>query len=335
MEEQKTFKGFDKKLQCRGFQYEVGKEYEHSGDVECCVRGFHACENPLEVFEYYNPAKSRFCEVEQSGVLKKDNEGSKVASSKISIKCEIGLRGLIAAGVKFILEKIDWKNAKEGNTGDYSAATNTGDRSAATNTGNYSAATNTGDRSAATNTGNYSAATNTGDYSAATNTGDRSAATNTGNRSAATNTGDRSAATNTGWRSAATNTGDRSAATNTGWRSAATNTGDYSAATNTGDRSAATNTGNYSAATNTGDYSAATNTGRRSAAKVEGKDSIAIVTGYNSAAAGEVGCWLVLTERDDNYRITDVQAVRVDGETIKANVFYKLVDGKILETELE
>ena len=294
----KTFKGFDKKLQCRGFQYGVGKEYEHSGDVECCVRGFHACENPLEVFEYYNPAKSRFCEVEQSGVLKRDNEGGKVASSKISIKCEIGLRGLIDAGVKFILEKIDFKNAKKSNTGD---------KSAATNTGNYSAATNTGNKSAATNTGNCSAATNTGNYSAATNTGFCSAATNAGYCSAATNTGD---------------------------KSAATNTGDKSAATNTGNYSAATNTGFYSAATNTGFCSAATNTGDKSAAKVEGNDSIAIVTGKSSAAAGEVGCWLVLTERDTEYKIKDVQAVRVDGKTIKANVFYKLVDGKILETEL-
>ncbi|WP_454895287.1 hypothetical protein, partial [Alloprevotella tannerae] len=107
-----------------------------------------------------------------------------------------------------------------------------------------------------------------------------------------------------------------------------------SAATNTGDNSAATNTGDNSAATNTGDNSAATNTGNCSAAKVEGNDSIAIVTGKSSAAAGEVGCWLVLTERGTEYKIKDVQAVRVDGKTIKANVFYKLVDGKILETEL-
>ena len=235
MEKIKTYKGFDEELRCRGFQYKVGKEYDHSGDVECCKSGFHACENPLEVFEYYAPAKSRFCEVEQSGVLRRDDEGSKVASSKISLKCEIGLRGLIEAGVKFILEKIDFKNAKKSNTGNYSAATNTG-------------------------------------YC--------------------------SAATNTGYKSAATNTGDKSAATNTGYCSAATNTGNCSAA------------------------------------KVEGNDSIAIVTGKSSAAAGEVGCWLVLTERDTEYKIKDVQAVRVDGEAIKANVFYKLVDGKILETEL-
>ena len=179
-----NYKGFDKDLKCRGFQYEVGKEYEED-EVKVCQKGFHACENPLDVFSYYPPADSRYCEVEQSGELSKDGGDSKVASSKIKIGAEIGLSGLIRAGVKFILEKVDFKNAKESNTGYRSAATNTGDYSAATNTGNRSAATNTGYQSAATNTGDYSAATNTGNRSAATNTGDYSAATVEGRNSVA------------------------------------------------------------------------------------------------------------------------------------------------------
>ena len=173
---------------------------------------------------------------------------------------------------------------------------------------------NTGNRSAATNTGYYSAATNTGDYSAATNTGYYSAATNTGDYSAATNTGDYSAATNTGYRSAATNTGNRSAATNTGNRSAATNTGYYSAATNTGD---------YSAATNTGDYSAAT---------VDGKESVAISLGASGYAKGAIGCWIVLAEWDtkSGHRV-DVKSFYVDGEKVKANTFYILRNGELVE----
>ena len=147
-----NYKGFDKDLKCRGFQYEVGKEYEES-DVKVCEKGFHACENPLDVFSYYPPADSRYCEVEQSGELSKDGGDSKVASSKIKIGAEIGLSGLIRAGVKFILEKVDFKNAKESNTGDRSAATNTGNRSAATNTGDRSAATVEGKNSVAIATG--------------------------------------------------------------------------------------------------------------------------------------------------------------------------------------
>ncbi len=324
-----SYKGFDKDLKCRGFAYEIGKDYEQDSSTLCCNNGFHACEFPLDVFNYYAPGgNSRYCAVTQSGVTDKDGGDSKVASSKIHIETEIGLDGIIKAGVKFILDKVNWENQKKTNTGDRSAATNTGDLSAATNTGYQSAATNTGDQSAATNTGYRSAATNTG-Y--------RSAATNTGYRSAATNTGDLSAATNTVYRSAATNTGDLSAATNTGYRSAATNTGDRSAATNTGYQSAATNTGDQSAATNTGDYSAATNTGDRSAAKVSGKESIAIVTGKDSKAAGALGDWIVLTERGEwngnTYPIKEVKAFKVDGEKIKADTFYKLVDGEPVESD--
>ena len=282
----KCYKGFDKDLRCKDFQYEVGKKYE-TKRAEICEEGFHACEFPLDVLKYYNPADSRFCEVELAANEQTQCD-SKRCGRSIRVVAEIGLSGLAKAGVKFILERADFENAK---------ATNTGDGSAATNTGDWSAAMNTGDCSAAMNTGDRSAATNTGHWSTATNTGDRSAATNTGDWSAARNTGDWSAATTTGHRSAATNTGHLSAATNTGYRSAATNTGDWSAAT------------------------------------VEGKESIAIVTGSGSKASGKRGCWLVLTERDKGNHILGVQAVKVDGETIKEDAFYTLSGGKVTEVK--
>ena len=99
-------------------------------------------------------------------------------------------------------------------------------------------------------------------------------------------------------------------------------------ATNTGYSSAATNTGDRSAATNTGDRSAATNTGYSSAASVDGKESIAIVTGKDSKASGALGCWIVLTERNDDWKIVEVKSFKVDGKKIKPGVFYKLTKGK-------
>ena len=156
------FKGFDKDLKCRGFQYEIGKDYEHEGEVKCCERGFHFCENPFDVFRYYSPCDSRYCEVECDGNADKANDDSKVATSHIHISSEIGLNGLIKAGVKFILDKVNYKDTKSTNTGYQSAATNTGDQSAATNTGYYSAATNTGYQSAATVEGKESVALVTG-----------------------------------------------------------------------------------------------------------------------------------------------------------------------------
>ena len=282
----KGFKGFDKDLKCRGFQYEVGRDYMQSGVIRRCDSGFHFCEHPLRVFEYYKPSDSRYCEVEGEGKMDKDD--SKVAVSHIHIGKELGLNEMVNAAVKLIIEK-----AK----GDYSVATNTGNCSVTTNSGYCSAATNTGD---------YSVATNSGDYSVATNTGNCSVTTNSGYCSAATNTGD---------------------------YSVATNSGDYSVATNSGNDSAATNTGNCSAATNTGNCSVATNTGNDSAATVSGKDSVAIVTGKGCKAAGAIGCWLVLTERDKKMCIVGMKAVIVDGIQIKAGVYYSLKSGEIIEVD--
>ena len=185
-----AYKGFDKDLKCRNIQYEVGKDYEQEGNIKCCENGFHACEFPYDVFSYYAPGKnSRYCTVTQSGKMDKKDGDSKVASSKIHIETEIGLGGIIKAGVKLIFNKINWKDKKESNTGNCSAATNTGYYSAATNTGNRSAATNTGDCSAATNTGYCSAATNTGDQSVAVSMGGFSTAKVSGKGSVAVVTG--------------------------------------------------------------------------------------------------------------------------------------------------
>ena len=158
-----SYKGFDSSLRCRGFQYEVGKDYEQEGNIKCCENGIHACEFPYDVFSYYAPGEnSRYCIVTQSGEMDKNEGDSNVASSKIHIETEIGLDGIIKAGVKFILDKVNWKDKKATNTGDYSAATNTGNQSAATNTGNQSVAVSTGGFSTAKVSGKGSVAVVTG-----------------------------------------------------------------------------------------------------------------------------------------------------------------------------
>ena len=324
----KGYKGFSPGMVCRGKQYQENTEFTEP-EAKICESGMHFCPNPFDVWSFYPPTDengnlNEFAEVEAMDDPQTDDD-IKYCSRRLRIGAKLDLPGFIKASVDFIFEHV---KSTDSNIGNCSAATNTGDCSAATNTGFRSAATNTGDRSAATNTGFRSAATNTGDCSAATNTGDRSAATNTGDRSVATNTGDCSAATNTG---------NCSAATNTGFRSAATNTGDCSAATNTGDRSAATNTGDYSASTNTGDYSAATNTGHRSVASVSGNESFAIATGYQGKVKGALGCWIACAEWAENDNGTwhpiDFKAVRVDGEKIKADTWYRLAEGKFIEVE--
>ena len=330
----KAYKAFDKDLSCRGFKYKVGKEYEETGDIKACEKGFHACPYPLDVFGYYAPAGSRFCEVEQSGKID-DSESDKVCSSKIRIGAELDIRGLVKAAVSYVKERCTNEcNAKPGKpatagnrgaatAGDCGAAT-AGNRGAAT-AGNYGAAT-AGNYGAAT-AGNRGAAT-AGDCGAAT-AGNYGAAT-AGNRGAAT-AGDCGAAT-AGNRGAAT-AGNYGAAT-AGNRGAAT-AGNYGAAT-AGDGGVAT-AGNYGAAT-AGNYGAAT-AGDRGAATARGKAStgyngLSVARGKNVQVKGGIGAILVIAEeRDDTYDIVDWKAVAVDGEVVKADTWYRLENGELVEVD--
>ena len=100
----KSYKGFDKNLRCRDFQYKIGGIYEMDGEIKVCNRGFHACESPFDVFDYYTMIDSRFCEVEQDGNISKEDRGTKICSSKIKIKAELKLADMINLGIEWLKE---------------------------------------------------------------------------------------------------------------------------------------------------------------------------------------------------------------------------------------
>lgn len=151
-----------------------------------------------------------------------------------------------------------------------------------------------------------------------------------GDYPAVSNTEFCSVASSTEFCSTASNTGNCSVSSNTGSCSAASNTGNYSVASNTGLHSAASTTGFRSVASNTGDYSVASSMGNRSAAEVSGNQSVALAMGKYGKVRGAKGCWIVCAEWGDD-GIKDVQCAYVDGETIKADVWYTLSEGKFVE----
>ena len=282
----KAYKAFDKDLSCRGFKYEVGKEYEETGYIKVCEKGFHACPYPLDVFGYYPPAGARFCEVEQSGKID-DSESNKVCSSKIRIGAELDIRGLVKAAVSYVKERCTNEcNAEPGKpaTAGYKGAATAGDYGAAT-AGDSGAAT-AGDSGAAT-AGNYGAAT-AGNYGAAT----------------------------AGYKGAAT-AGNHGAAT----------AGNHGAAT-AGHHGAAT-AGNHGAAT-AGNHGAATARGKAST----GYNGLSVARGKNVQVKGGIGAILVIAEeRDNTYDIVDWKAVVVDGEVVKADTWYRLENGELVEVD--
>ena len=219
-----TVKGFDLNFQCRGFQYEIGKSYEHPGKVVVCPSesqakrgegGFHACEHPLDVLQYYPPATSRYALVSQSGTLARHDEDTKIASAKITIEAELQLPQIIERAVKWVFDRANWKDGPVA----------TGPNEGATASGTSGAATASGYSGAATASGTSGAATASGDSGAATASGYSGAATASGYSGAATASGDSGAATASGTRGAATASGDSGAATASGTRGAATASG--------------------------------------------------------------------------------------------------------------
>ena len=145
----KSFKGFKKDMTCKGFQYEEGKEYEEDKAV-ACECGFHACEYPLDVFSYYNPAESVFHEVEQSGDLSRKNDDSKVSSTKIKIGASINIAGLVKAAIEYTTKRVKKENNSCEN---YGASSATGYKGASSATGNYGASSATGNYGASSATG--------------------------------------------------------------------------------------------------------------------------------------------------------------------------------------
>lgn len=217
----KACKGFDKNLRCRGFQYEVGGEYTEE-TAELCNRGPHACENPLDTLRYYRPGDSRYCEVEIEDNGQRSSYDSKVCGKHIKIGAEIGLKGVINAGVRFVFDKCE--SATEEN--------------ASGNLGNAAASGNLGNADASGDSGNAAAS---------------------------------------------------------GWSGTAVVTGFAGRAT------------------------------------ALGEQCLAVAWGEDSLARGTVGNWIVVSERDDDGNIIDVKIAKVDGDTVKADTWYKLVNGEIME----
>ena len=296
----KTYKGFNKDMTCRGFQYEEGKSYEEKEAI-ICKTGFHACKYPLDCFKHYRPSRSIFHVVEQDGKISKHSDDSKVASTKIKIGTEISIAGLVKAAIEYTKERTKTENDSDSYCGASSA------------TGDYGASSATGDYGASSATGNYGASSATGDYGASSATGDCGA-------------------------SSATGYGGASSAT--GYCGVSSATGDYGTSSVTGNGGASSATGNYGTSSITGSCGVSSATGYKGNSKVDNPGSIAVAWGYHSKAKGVIGSYLVFADWkgnekkywiQDEWHLQGAKMVRVDGINVKENVWYTLKNGELIE----
>jgi hypothetical protein len=179
-----TYKAFDSNLRCRGFQYDIGKTYDHGGSVEACISGFHACEFPLDVLRYYPPAGSRFAAVEQSGKLARHSEDTKIASSRISIMAEVNLAGLVSASVDWVKKKVS------ATSGNYAHSATSGDYANSATSGNYANSATSGDCANSATSGNYANSATSGNYAHSATSGKYAHSATSGNYAHSATSGD-------------------------------------------------------------------------------------------------------------------------------------------------
>ena len=307
MEEKKiiAYKGFDKKLKCRGFQYEVGKEYEMDGDIKCCKRGFHACESPLEVFDHYDMLNSRFAEVEQSGEIDKEEDTTKVCSSKIKIKAELNFADIVKLGVEWIKDVTSPSKLKKetdlNDNGGYSAKIGSSGDSAQIGSSGDSAQIGSSGDSAQIGSSGYSAQIGSSGYYAQIGS-----------------------------------SGDSAKIGSSGDSAQIGSSGDYAKIGSSGD-SAQIGSSGYSAKIGSSGYSAKIGSSGDSA-KIEstGNHSVVMAAGRDSIAKAKIGSWITLAEWDCINGVwipICVKTEQVDGERIKADTFYKLVNGEFKVVE--
>ena len=327
-----AYKGFDKNLKCRDFQYEVGKEYEMDGDIKCCERGFHACESPLEVFDHYDMLNSRFAEVEQSGEIDKEENTTKVCSSKIKIKAELNLADIVKLGVEWIkdvtspsklkketdLNDNGGDSAQIGSSGDYAQIGSSGDSAQIGSSGDYAKIGSSG-YSAKIGSSGYSAQIGSSGYSAQIGSSGYYAKIGSSGYSAQIgSSGDYAKIGSSGYSAKIGSSGYSAQIGSSGYSAQIGSSGDYAQIGSSG----------YSAQIGSSGYSA----------QIEstGEHSVVMAAGRNSIAKAKIGSWITLAEwkyKDGVWAPICVKTEQVDGERIKADTFYKLIDGEFKEVE--
>ena len=309
-----SYKGFDKNMQCRGFQYEVGKEYEMDGEIKCCNRGFHACKSPIEVWDDYYMLNSRYAEVEQSGKIDKEENSTKVCSSRIKIKAELKLADIINIGVEWLKDITSPSKVRADGV-----LNDNGCRRKQIGSSGYSAKIGSSGYSAKIgSSGDYAQIGSSGDYAKIGSSGYSAKIGSSGDYAQIGSSGDSAKIGSSGDYAKIGSSGDYAQIGSSGDSAKIGSSGDYAQIGSSG----------YSAKIgSSGDYAKIGSTG---------EDSVIMCAGNSSKAKAKVGSWITLAEwkwSDEKKRDVPVcvKTEYVDGDNIKADTWYQLKNRKFVE----
>ena len=309
-----AYKGFNKNMKCMGFQYEVGKEYEHKGEIIPCKQGFHACQNPFDALRYYSEIfNNRFCVVEQSGEIK--NDGNKTVSSKIKVNAEIGFHGLFKAGIEWLNEITNPAKMKPS------------DNSLNDKGSDYAKIGSSGDYAKIGSSGDYAKIGSSGDYAKISSSGDNAKISSSGDNAQIGSSGDYVQIGSSG---------DHAKIGSSGDCDQIGSSGDYAKIGSSGDYAKISSSGIDAKIGSSGDYALIDSSGTHAQIDSTGENSLICCAGRGSIAKAKKGSWITLAEwvypgETGRYIPKCVKTEYVDGERIKENTWYYLVNGEFKE----
>ena len=335
-----SYKAFGKNMQCLNFQYEVGKEYEMDGEIKCCTRGFHACKSPMEVWNYYDMLNSRYAEVEQSGKIEKEENSTKVCSSRIKIKAELKLADIINIGVEWLKDitspskvKTDSTlsssgySAQIGSSGYYAQIGSSGDSAKIGSSGYYAKIGSSG----------YSAKIgSSGDCAKIGSSGYSAKIGSSGYSAKIGSSGDYAKIGSSGDSAQIGSSGDSAKIGSSGDSAQIGSSGDYAKIGSSGDSAQIGSSGDSAKIGSSGDSAQIGSSGDCAQIDSTGEDSVIMCAGNNSKAKAKIGSWITLAEwkwSDEKKRDVPacVKTEYVDGKNIKADTWYQLENGKFVE----
>ena len=300
----KSYKGFDKNLRCRDFQYKIGGIYEMDGEIKVCNRGFHACESPFDVFDYYTMIDSRFCEVEQDGNISREDRGTKICSSKIKIKAELKLADMINLGIEWLKEitlpeKIK-TSIKDNSSGNYAKIGSSGDDAKIGSSGDGAQIGSSGDDAKIGSSGYDAKIGSSGDGAQIGSSGYDAKIGSSGYDAKIGSSG-------------------------------------YDAQIgSSGNNAQIGSSGNNAKIGSSGDGAKIGSSGNNAKIDSTGKDCVIMCAGINPVAKASKGSWITLSEWSysegkQRYIPICVKTEFVDGEKIKADTYYSLKGGVFVE----
>jgi hypothetical protein len=276
------YKGFNKGLICRGFQYEIGKTYTEE-KAKLCSAGFHYCANPLDVLDFYYLIDSEFAIIEAVDPI---NDDKKSVTKNITINAKLDLLGFIKASIDFI-----WKDCDKTSN---NIKVNDDNSAKLASSGDYAKLASSGNSAKLASSGNYAKLASSGHYAQLASSGDSAQLASSGNYAKLASSGD------------------------------------YAKLASSGDYAKLASSGDYAKLASSGNYAKLASSGDSAQLEANGEDSIVAGIGYNNIAKASKGSWIVLAEWV-NSKPKYIESVQVDGKKIKADTFYRLIDGKFVE----